>query len=211
MKFTEKIENYWYHYKWQTLLGLFGLVVFSVCLVQCAGRETPDAMIMYAGNYKIADDYREKSLESIMKEDYNGDGKKSVDVFQLVINIVEKDGKYEIFDPVSQSEEMQRVEIELATGDSVIYLLHPYIYEQYRGMFRPLSEVLDEVPAYAVDDTGIPVSELISYMQTTLNFYPENSILCLRRERTEDSLMSKKDDHEYYENNVKFFRDIVKY
>lgn len=211
MTFLQKVENYWYHYKWHTLLGSFALILALVCIVQCAGNNESDAMIMYAGNFKVADEYRERPLESIMKEDYNGDGEKQIDVFQLVFNITEVGGEYEYYDVVAQTEELQRLEIEFTSGSSVIYILHPYIYSQYRNIMRPLSEVLDEVPEYAVDEYGIPMSELVSYMTTTLNFYPENSILCIRKKRETNNLISRPDDDEYYENNVKFFRDIVEY
>ncbi len=211
MTFVQKIENYWYHYKWHTIIGVFAFVIALICITQCAKKVEYDAMIMYAGNFKIAEEYREKTLENIMSEDYNGDGEKLVSVFQLVLNIAGKDGEYEYFDPVAQNEEIQRLEIELSAGDSVIYILHPYIYEQYKTMMRPLDQVLDQVPEYAIDEYGLPISEMFSYMNTTLNFYPENSIVCIRNMRTENTLVSRKDDPEYYENNVKFFRDLVEY
>ena len=211
MTFVQKLENYWYHYKWHTILGAFALCVILVCTVQCASRREADAMVMYAGNFVVAQEYREKSFESIMSADYNGDGKKVVDVFQLVLNIVEVDGDYAYYDPVAQNEELQRLEIELSTGNSVIYILHPYIYEQYKDRMRPLSEVLDTVPDYAVDDRGVPVSELVAYMTTTMNFYPENSILCIRYERTDNNLLTRADDPQTYANTLRFFREIVNY
>lgn len=210
MTFTEKIENYWYHYKWPTIIGAFFIIVIAICTVQCATNKDADAMIMYAGNYAVPDDYKERSLEGIMKKDYNGDGEKRVDVFQLVLNVVEKSGEYEYYDAVGQNEELQRLEIEFYTGQSVIYILHPYIYEQYRNVMMPLSEILGEVPdGVAYDDRAIKLSELPSYSETTLGFYPEECVLCIRNKRTQDNLVSRKDRDEYYEANKRFFCDIV--
>lgn len=214
MTFVQKLENYWYHYKWHTIIGAFFLAVAVVCTVQCAQRSEADAMIMYAGNYKVAEEYRENSLESIMKEDYNGDGKKRADVFQLIIPITETQNGFELDDPIAQTNntEFQRLYTEVANGTSVIYILHPLLYEQVKSMdvLRPLSEIFEKVPEYAVDEYGVPISELVSYMRTTLRFYPENSIVCIRRRRTKGDVMQA-DNNDYYENNVKFFKDIIEY
>ena len=212
MSFSERIEYFWYHYKWQTVIGVFFAVTFAICFTQCARNSEPDAMIMYAGNYAVPDDYKATALESIMSKDYNGDGEKRADVFQLVLNIVEKGGEYEYYDAVGQNEELQRLEIEFYTGQSVIYILHPFIYEQYKNIMAPISEVLgdSELPEGALyDDKALRLSALPAYAETTLGFYPEECVLCIRNMRTEDNLVSKKDDEEYYGANRGFFGEIV--
>ncbi|MBR3996223.1 MAG: hypothetical protein IKI97_13225 [Clostridia bacterium] len=216
MTFTQKLENYWYHYKWHTLLGAFSLIIALVCIVQCTGRKEPDAMIMYAGRYNVPDEYREQPIDSVMKEDYNGDGEKKADVFQLIIPINEIDGEYELKDAVAQTNnaEFQRFYTEVASGSTVIYLLHPLFYEQAKsmGVLCPLSDVLEgDVPEYAVDEYGIPVSKLFAYRRTTLCHYPPDSIICIRRERGADSKIIAPDDPDYYRNNVRFFNDIIYY
>ena len=40
--FKGKWANYWYHYKWVTLISLFALVVLIVILVQMFSREKED-------------------------------------------------------------------------------------------------------------------------------------------------------------------------
>ncbi len=211
MTFVQKLENYWYHYKWQTIIGIFALCTLAVCISQCSSRSEPDAMIMFAGNYKVLNETRDVPLEAVMSEDYNGDGEKRADVFQLVLVISGNQDGYEYYDPVSQTEELQRLDIEFSSGNSVVYILHPYIYSQYRNVMRPLSEVLTEVPEYAIDEYGIPLSALAAYELTTLNAYPADAILCVRNMRTEDNFITRADDKEYYENNVKFFRELVEY
>lgn len=220
MTFIQKLENFWYHYKWHTLFGIFAAVVAAVCISQCAGRSEPDAMVMYVGEIKNmlipAQDSRDQSLEDdVMREDYNGDGEKKVEVFQLIIPVVEVGGEYDYDDAVAQTNntERQRMYTEVATGVSVVYLLHPYIYEEIKsmGVLCPLEEVLDDVPEYAIDEYGVPIKELIAYRTTNLRYYPEDCIVCIRRERTKDRNSVNPDDHEYYESNVNFFRDVINY
>ena len=220
MTFIQKLENFWYHYKWHALFGAFALILAIVCFVQCMGRTEPDAMVMYVGEIKNmlipAEDNRDQSLEDdVMAEDYNGDGEKRVEVFQLIIPLVQIGGEYAYDDAVAQTNnsERQRMYTEVATGASVVYILHPYIYEEVKNMevLRPLTDVLDDVPEYAVDEYGVPISELIAYRMTNLRYYPEDSIICIRRERTKDSGSMNPDDADYYANNVEFFRDVIEY
>lgn len=210
MSFVEKVENFWYHYKWQTIIAVFFAVTFAICFTQCAKNSEPDAMIMYAGNYAVPDDYKSTALEAVMEKDYNGDGEKRADVFQLVLNIVEKGGEYEYYDAVGQNEELQRLEIEFYTGQSVIYILHPFIYEQYKNIMVPLAEAVGDVPdGAAYDDRALKLSALPAYESTTLGFYPKECVLCIRNPRHEDNLISKADEPDYYAANLEFFRCLA--
>ena len=125
MTFVQKLENFWYHYKWHTIIGVFALCTLAVCISQCSSRREPDAMIMFAGNFKVATETGLQPVENVMSGDYNGDGEKRADIFQLVLVISGEDGEYEYYDPVSQTEEIQRLDIEMSSGNSVVYILHP--------------------------------------------------------------------------------------
>ena len=217
--FIQKLDNYWYHYKWHTLFGIFAFILAAVCITQCASQTEPDAMVMYVGKIKNVlvpeKDSRDATLEDIMKEDYNGDGEKHVQVFQLIIPIAETNGEYSYTDaqaPTNLSER-QRMHTEIATGSSVVYLLHPFIYEEVKelGVLRPLSEVLGYTPEDATDEYGIAISELNASRMTNLHYYPEDSILCIRYERTKEANAITPDDPEYYKANENFFRDLVEY
>ena len=54
----KKLENFWYHYKIQTLIILAFAVIITVCIVQMAGRTDYDLYAMYAGpgNINISED-----------------------------------------------------------------------------------------------------------------------------------------------------------
>lgn len=220
MTFIQKIENYWYHYKWHTLFGIFAVILVAVCVVQCSSKTEPDAMIMYAGKLPEqltpSKDSRDKTLEAdVLKEDYNKDGEKRIEVFQLILPIVEIDGNFDHADKVAQTNlsERQRMHTEVANGTSVIYMLHPLLYEEVKamGVLRPLSEVLDEVPEYAMDEYGIPISELHAYKRTNLRYYQKDTIICIRKERTSGAGMIRADDPEFYANNVSFFKDLMNF
>lgn len=47
--FMKKLENFWYHYKWHSLIALFAVVVVVVCAIQFCTREKYDVHVLYAG------------------------------------------------------------------------------------------------------------------------------------------------------------------
>lgn len=47
--FLKKLDNFWYHYKWHSLIALFFLLVIVVCSVQMCQREEYDVHVLYAG------------------------------------------------------------------------------------------------------------------------------------------------------------------
>ena len=92
MSVGEWAANVWYHYKWHILASIFIIVVIAVCVTQCVKKseEMPDIHIVYAGSETLskATDSKtgeapftrlESALESLIG-DYNGDGKRIVDL-----------------------------------------------------------------------------------------------------------------------------------
>ena len=53
-KFSEWLDNYWYHYKWHTIAVLFAIFVVVICTFQMCRRTVTDIQIMYAGNEDIS-------------------------------------------------------------------------------------------------------------------------------------------------------------
>lgn len=91
--FLKWIENFWYHYKWHTIVGLFVAILATTMIVQLVQREKYDIRIVYAGDFIIEEgdgenavllsDFPEamdnisKAFEGFIKDDLNGDGKKN--------------------------------------------------------------------------------------------------------------------------------------
>ena len=91
--FKQKLENFWYHYKWHTIITLFVLIVGIVLVVQLASKPKYDIYIMYAGEhyFDTADSsdtspYREAiSAIKRVSEDFDGNGEVSVSFSHLYI------------------------------------------------------------------------------------------------------------------------------
>ena len=77
-KTFRKLENFWYYYKWHTIVSLFLAFVIVVCTVQACSREKEDIRIIYAGGSYVEGEYHReisKALSSVLPEDFDGDGK----------------------------------------------------------------------------------------------------------------------------------------
>ncbi|MBE6619211.1 MAG: hypothetical protein E7626_05465 [Ruminococcaceae bacterium] len=90
--FLKWIENFWYHYKWHTIIGLFFVILAIVLVVQLVQREKYDIKIAYAGDFTVMSedenatllsDFPEamekisKAFESFISDDINNDKKKN--------------------------------------------------------------------------------------------------------------------------------------
>ena len=92
--FLERLDNFWYHYKWHTLVALFLIFVFCVCAFQMCSKESYDTYIMYAGHKSISrtsedgDIPEYNTFVSSFKrvcEDFDGNGEISLSFSNLYV------------------------------------------------------------------------------------------------------------------------------
>jgi hypothetical protein len=73
------LDNFWYHYKWHTIIITFFIVVGIVCTVQMTTSEKEDILIVYGGPYSYTQAEKiaiTDVLSNVLPSDRNGDGKK---------------------------------------------------------------------------------------------------------------------------------------
>lgn len=80
--FSEKIKNFWYHYKARTILCIFAAIALSICVAQCAVKTNYDASVVLYTN-----DFYSNSQLSLLTDyiteffsDTNGDNKINVQI-----------------------------------------------------------------------------------------------------------------------------------
>lgn len=224
LTFTKKIEHIWFYYKWFIVFGAIVALFALVCLTQCVTRKEPDAMIMYVGPYATYADYIEPvsdALDSIMSEDYDGNGYKSVGLFELPIAVGDKEKTNQMAVEALQHDlySHERLYIEMTTGSSVIYLIDPAFYDYFKnflsivgiesenGFLMPLEESLGYLPQNAYDEYGIQLSSLPCYKHTDMKYMSGDAILCIRYKRSDSAI--KKDKDNFFEANLKYFKDII--
>ncbi len=219
-------DNYWYHYKWPTIIVAFFTIAFLIMGLQMCSKEETDIYVIYAGPYVFEENAANDMASEISKvigEDYNKDGKKTSEMVDLYILSeaqikAEKeaaDAEEEVYYYNAQffAEEQKKFDQLIFAGEYSICMLDPHLYEYVKesGGFRPLSEVFDEVPASAIDEYGIKLSETeFGKFFTNISSLPEDTVLCLRRESTM-SFLNRDRAEEQYARYVDTFKNIVNF
>ena len=222
-RFLKWFDNFWYHYKWVTI-GIAALViVLTICIVQSCSRQKKDIMIVYAGHCSITTS-EQNQLNDLFSRllpedlDQNGEAVANLSMYQIFseeqIRLIEsqkdENGKPLQVDREHNTNQYSTYSSYLQTGESSIYLLDPWLYEEllHGGGLRPLSEVFSEIPQGAIDEYGIRLGDTELYeAYDVLKVLPEDTVLCLMQ----PLVMGKSSKEKSYEFEVETFRALVNY
>ena len=208
-------ENYWYHYKWVTLLVAFFLIVGGICIIQAVQNNSYDSYIMYAGPFQLTHKEVldiEKDFYSVV-EDKDGDGKINVAIRELFImsseeieNIEEGyEANYTLI-----SENMKIFDQEILSGEATICLLSPYLFARVAEAdgFLPIGEYVGEGEVEYVGEYGVKLNSTVFGRLPGLSVLPDDTILCVRRVSTMASLFDKKQTEKNHALNIETVKRI---
>ncbi|MBE6644473.1 MAG: hypothetical protein E7612_03730 [Ruminococcaceae bacterium] len=192
--FLAWLDNFWYHYKWHSLISLFLIFAITTCTLQMCSRESYDIQILYAGNHaysrqsKDADTpeyYKARETLSRFVSDYDENGEVNVSLRDLFIPDEEQMKDLSEAEYSRAFEDRTNLGPIMLSSEYFLCFLAPDIYEYYKGEER-LSNISEFAPegtsAKYYDDTGMavllsscPFSELGGF--STL---PPDTLICLR-------------------------------
>lgn len=207
-KFLTWLDNFWYHYKWHTLIAVFLIFTVTVCTVQMCTKESYDMHILYAGGHSFTrtsedGDYPEytkakTTLKSFIS-DYDDNGEVEFSFRDLFIP------------DQDDMKDMSEAEYQLAYNDreamKTLFLSSDYYLcfisaEVYEGYTRPeaLSVLTDFAPQnnsfkyykdtpYAIYLNSTGFSKLSGFSKL-----PEDTLIVLRS--TSGSSPLNKDSNE---------------
>lgn len=226
----KKLDNYWYHYKWPTLIVLFFLIFIIIGVTQMVTKDKIDVNILYTGPYvfsprEIGD--VEAAYEAVMSEDYNGDGEKGAEFTNIVLltdaqvrelreNSKTGSNSADMIDGVvidtnGLREARNNFNQQIFAGEIVICMLDPYWYEEVKGAsgFVKLADVLGYKPDYAIDDYGVRLCDtnFAQYFKVFARL-PEDTVLCIRTMSTLSIFTGKEKTQKKWDCNAEMFRDI---
>ena len=189
--FKSRLESFWYFYKWHAIIGALLAVALVISVIQLFRNTDPDAYMMYVGPstlyVKNKDEMTERAARDIY--DYNGDGKTYVSLLEITVGMGE-DMPYTAYE--ANVDANKRFLSELASGDSVVYLLEESFFEKAneQGLLCPLAEIVDPslLPDDMYDACGVRVSELDYFKQAGFSSVPDDTLLCIRRSPESDSI-----------------------
>lgn len=201
-RFFRWLDNYWYHYKWHTIIAAFILVTIVVCFAQCSSRESYDMTVTFAGG-KILNRTEQEgfgaALEAVMPADYDGNGTKMVQLvtygiyteeeLKALYSAVDAEGKRIVDDMAYASARKQNQDDISAfstfvkTGECAVWFVSPYAYEQFNlaALAVPLAETFgSDLPEGAADDYAVRLKDTAFYRTyEAVRQLPEDTLIIL--------------------------------
>ena len=203
--FLTKLDNYWYHYKWHTIIAAFVLIVTIVCTAQMCGKKQYDTHAMYVGHASLSSAQLTGLDESfrLLMEDYNGDGEKNVSIERYFVTFNKETGGLLLGNAITTWDAVCN---EILAGEALLCLTSPEVFERLdnvteRGedgtlytLLRPLSKLVTEDSAASdglydayyrykngeISDYGVYIRKTPLGALPGFSALPEDTVLCLR-------------------------------
>lgn len=219
-EWKRKFDNFWYQYKFVLLIAAAVLAFVIFCAVQCASRVKGDINIAYIGALEIDSEMYEdlqRALDEILGEDFNGDGKIHAEFTQFEymteIQLENARAQGRPVDIQGILTAQTQIELELATGNIVIYFIDRDVYRQYAkrgGLFMALEDALGYIPEGAFDGYALNLGDLqCGDYYTGLHNFPHGTVVAVR-----DMLVSEEGDEktqETYRRCLAMFKRLAEF
>jgi hypothetical protein len=211
-KFLKWLDNYWYHYKWPTIIVAFFLIIGTISVVQLFNRETYDAYIMYVGDETIPDTQYQDIMDSLkqVSKDYNKDGEHNINFSKMSFI---SDEENEMASTVNAGT-VQYLS-NMVVQPYYLYLMSPAVYDTYKdsGIFIPISEVVDGVPAeWYHDDTAVYFDKTeFANSFAGVNDLGEDTLLVIKMVPYSSSKSVSKSERASYEHHLDILKNILSY
>lgn len=217
-KFLAWLDNYWYHYKWTTIIVAFAVVVFSVCIIQACSNKKSDILITYAGSAYLTTDEKisiKNTLGKFLPDEIVPNKEVDLDVYYVLtkeqIEQIQKqtdsEGYQKYVDTSFNSQELDNFESQLMTGSGSIIFIDKDLYKMFFGSsgeterLQPLSEIYEKTPEGAIDAYGIRLGDTALYQNNIdLKSLPEDTVICLHKK-----VFNQKD----YDKQIEAFKAVV--
>lgn len=202
--FLKKLDNFFYHYKWHTIIAAFLAVVILVCSLQTCSKEPYDIEVMYAGPKNLNSQQTVLDIQNafgLVAEDVNEDGKSNARLVSYWVDERYYGGDYDkegtltgadvaYFANTCRTNEQAYVD-EITAGNLSICLVSPHLFYlvHKEGGFMRIDEICPTLPedAYLVGESGSVNHYAVVLAKTDfgklpgLSTLPEDTILCIRK------------------------------
>lgn len=224
---VNKVANFFYHNKVKIILISVFAVILTIGLVQIITQSHPDATIIYGGPQYISANQAKNfraMIESVI-EDYNGDGKKVIQLYDFVFYTSEQlekvavetdeNGEKTVVNISTNRATANRFSDEIFGVDSGVCILSESQYDEVKETeaFMPLTEALGYVPEGSVDGYAVRLSETKLYRYfAAAQIFPRDSVIVMRKLSTMGSILGmKKRAEANHEAGLKLFRALLEF
>ena len=136
-------------------------------------------------------------------DDYNGDGQLAMNFISLQLAPTEMYASNEALNAAKHAETMERFQLEIAAGDSIILLVDGFLYNILRETNKvvPFEDTLGYVPDNAYDDCAIRLKDLNVSQTDGFNALPGSTLICIRNVPSKST----------YNDNLKLYQAMIEY
>lgn len=218
----EKLQNFWYHYKWHSIVALFLAVAILICSLQFCKKEKYDAYVAYIGSKQIGRTTEngdvaeiEKVISSLRRvcSDFDEDGEVKLSFTSYYFLSADEKNNSEDVNEILLTSDSKSISSLLEHSEYYLLLISPAVYEEYcdrgdYGLFISLEEYKDENPSLSYyKDEAIYLSSTDAYKLPGLSSLPSDTLICLRNPSV---LGAKSDEHmEHLENAREILENII--
>lgn len=230
--FLPWLDNFWYHYKWHSIVCLFLIFALTICSVQMCQKESFDVYVLYAGSHEVerqsstADmpEYQKaKSSLARVCADFNDDGKVSLsfkDLFILSDEEIKEHQNKNDGTEINYSLLKQNIDI---LRDTMVYssyylcFVSPAVFEEYKtfqnvNMFASLSQyVNDSTEVSYYSDNAVYLSSTGFYSLPGFCEFPSDTLVCLRNLSDYTINMNKKSAQKHFDAAEQVLIKILNY
>jgi hypothetical protein len=123
--FKKKLDNFWFYNKYKVYAGVFIAIVLIVTITQALSNKKADISILFVSDYSLSDQQTTAMKNALQKytTDLDKNGEVVVGISPITV------GKN--VNPQMAYAGMQKLFAEIATGDSLVYLIND---EQYQSL-----------------------------------------------------------------------------
>ena len=199
-----KLENFWYHYKWHSIIAAFLVVVLIICSFQMCTRTTYDVHILYAGAHKLEKTSSDGDLSPFLgtvsslkriSEDFDENGSVDVNLLDLFVMTSEEISEF-YNDENNVGKEINEIQIRdntdtlestLLIGNYYVCFLSEALFQKYEelhngALFADLSPYISEGVEYEyASERGIYIRSLDFYSMPYISELPDDTVVCIRR------------------------------
>ena len=211
----EKAENFWYHYKWHSIVALFLVITLVICALQLCGRTKYDAHILYAGSRNIGRTAADGDVAEIVTvisslkkitDDFDDNGEISVNFTNLYYLTAEELAALDDVNDALLTTDQKTLSSVMSHSDYYLMFISVGVYEEYHKVGD--EEMFIDLTGYASLNADAvyyaPNAILLSSIEASrlpgLADLPDDTLICVRQ----TSVMGgKSKEHVKYQEDAK--------
>lgn len=217
-----KLQNFWYHYKWHSIVAVIVVIAILICSLQLCGRKKYDAYILYAGSRTIGRTASDGDAEIVtmnsslnrIAEDFDGNGKILVNFTNYYFLTPEEAANTPDLNDALLASDQKALSSVLEHSEYYLMFISVGVYEQYHKVGD--EELFIDLTSFASHNPGVSFyAPNAIYLSSTdasrlpvLEDLPEDTLICIRQ----PSVMGgkSKEHKKYLENAKKMLENILK-